>query len=166
MLTPSILCIDCWLVGCFLCWSDGNKNIHILFPFSLPLQPVGVQSRICFLSRLSIWKSVVWCSLSHFPLPASPGSVLFPLSEPFACSQPGQGQNLLLTAGTPSHVAFLSLLTHCFSPIPCLPAWGPLCCLKSSYLDFLVLPTTSWVPEHIRQTLQQEGSVCNQWSSW
>lgn len=162
------VCIDFWLVGCFLCCSDGNKNIHILFPFPLPLQPVGIQSRICFLSCLSIWKSVVWCSLSHFPLPASPGSLLFPLPEPFACSQPGQGQNLLqlLIAETPSNVVFLPLLTHRFSPIPCLPAWGPLCCLKSSYLDFLVLPTPWCVLEYIRQTLQQEGSVCNQWSLW
>lgn len=166
MLTPSIFCVYRLLVGYFLCCSDGNKNIHILFPFPLPLQPVGIQSRICFLSCLSIWKSVMWCSLSHFPLPASPGSLLFPLPEPFACSQPGQGQNLLLTAGTPSNVMFLPLLTHHFSPIPCLLAWGLQCCLKSSYLDFLVLPTPSWVLEYIRQTWQHKGSVDNQWSSW
>lgn len=105
-----------------------------------------------------------WCgALSHFPPPASAGSLLFPLPEPFACFHPGQGQNAV---GTPADVAFLHLLTHLFSPIPCLPAWGLLCCLKSSYLDFLVLPTPSWVLEYIRQTLQHEGSVDNQWGSW
>lgn len=97
-----------------------------------------------------------WCgALSHFPPPASAGSLLFPLPEPFACSHPGQGQNAV---GTPADVAFLHLLTHLFSPIPCLPAWGLLCCLKSSYLDFLV--------PLLHESLSISGRHCSTKGQW
>lgn len=145
VLTPSILCVYRLLVGWVffvLFWWQQKHS----YPFPLPPSSATcwcpVQDMFPVLS-VYLKISGVWCSLSHFPLPASSGSLLLSLPEPFAFSQLGQGQNLLLTAGTPSDVAFLPLLTHCFSPILCLPAWGLLFCLKSSYLDFLLLPTPS-----------------------
>lgn len=75
------MCIGGWLVGVFLCLSGGNKNIHILFPFPLPLQPVGIQSRIRFLSVfmlcLKIGGLVLFVSFcppcQHRVSPTSPG---------------------------------------------------------------------------------------------
>jgi len=111
-----LLCVYRLLVGwVFWCLSDGSKNIHILFPFLCNLL-VSSPGYVSCLSSCYVWKLVVYCSLSHFPLPAIAGSLLLPPAEPFACSQPGQVRNLLLTAGA-------SPLLH------------PLLCLCSVFLN-------------------------------
>lgn len=82
-----------WVI--FFGLSDGNKNIRILFPFPLPLQPVGIHSRIRFLSVFMLClKTDGLVLFVSFFLPLSPPG----RGKLFACFQLGQMRILLLTA--------------------------------------------------------------------
>lgn len=115
-----------WVI--FFGLSDSNKNIRILFPFPLPLQPVGIHSRIRFLSVFMLClKTDGLVLFAYFFLPLSaPGR-----GKLFACFQLGQMWKLAAHSRPCSRSrgfcqpAWSSspTFTHCFVPVPRLPAW-------------------------------------------
>lgn len=156
------VCTGCWLVGFFVSFWGQQKHSY---PFPLPPSsatcwyPVQDMFPVCLHALFeNQWFSAL-CLI--FPTLPAQGLSCFPqqslLPAPSlgkyktCCSQLG----LLYMWSSSSSSPIASSLYHVF------PTRRH---LKSSYWDFLLLPTPSCVLEYLRQALQQEGSGCNWWS--